>query len=318
MRLIGVDIGGTATRVGLIDVSQNAAAVIERAERATTDAPVSAPGSPSPRPPSAGPAAAPQDQRLVSLVEWIAAQVRPWAGSRVVGCEAPSAIGVAVAGIVDVDAGVVVRSVNAPFLEGRALLDLLRHATHLPVHLSTDIAAAAWAEYRAASPTPARFGHLRFGTGVGYARIDEGRFISFAREPGRHLDALRVQERSLELRPCPCGSTGCLEAYTSRSALRGVVEAEPSGGPRRAKVIDATRSVVNRLCSSLGPQGALILGGGTLIEHAWLFDALLIRDEDTDQGPASVSRGRCGDDAGLLGAGLLAARLVCMPPGARD
>lgn len=290
MRLIGVDIGGTATRAGLINLSSTGAAIIERAERATVDAST----------------ADSIEQRWVSLVGWISEQVRRLTRNADPQATAPTVLGVAVAGIVDAESGVVVRSVNAPFLEGRALSDALRRSTNLPVHLSTDIAAAAWAEHRAVAPAPARFGHLRFGTGVGYAQIEQNHFLSLPRVPGRHLDALRVQAEGVERRTCPCGSSGCLEAYVSRAALRSMVAASDSGGRERAMAIEATRSVVRRLCGDLGTSGVLVIGGGTLIEHAWLADALLGSDAEPGDGQARVTHATCGDDAGALGAGLLA------------
>ncbi|MCC7293144.1 MAG: ROK family protein [Phycisphaerales bacterium] len=283
MLRISVDIGGTRSRVALIDDRRG---IVGR--RAL----------PTPRADHANRF----DELYAALLEGLAGEIAALRCPQPHIGESHSApIGVALAGIVDPSQGTVVRSVNLPYCEGRPLAkDLALHRA-AEVRLFTDIQAATWAEFIACS-RPAVFGHLRLGTGVGYAEIRNGRFASLARAPGRHLDPLRLGDAWD--RPCGCGSRGCLEAYVSRSALR----AQAADNRIDARMIESALSEsVGSLRRRLGDSALLVYGGGLIEEYPAIHEHLRgLCALPVGREFAELRAAQCGDDAGLLGAASLA------------
>ena len=145
----------------------------------------------------------------------------------------PRAFGVACAGTVDSERGVVFASPNLP-LADIALAGILEKALGLPVVLENDVNAAVWAE--ATVGVAAGLRHvvmLTLGTGVGGGLWLDGRVYRGANGGAGELGHMVVRAGGL---PCPCGSHGCLETYASGRALvryaaarAGDRDADPSG-----------------------------------------------------------------------------------------
>lgn len=191
----------------------------------------------------------------------------------------PPAIGIAVPGILNADATGVVRSVNVPFLEGRNIAGQLSALTGRRVQVVTDADAATWGEWTAIAPRLRRFAHLRFGTGVGCGVLLDGALCVLEREPGRHATAL-VVERGPEAVACSCGGRGCLEAYASGRALVGELAKRgypPSlellrnvgdAGPESLREIRdrAVTAIVTAIENLVGAHALdrIVVGGGVL------------------------------------------------------
>jgi len=288
MPALGVDIGGTSMRLAAIDGEGR---ILDRR------------AAPTPGPPVDRQAA------YRAVIRFILDGVRELrAAGAAVSCAASAPIGIACAGILADDGGSILRSVNLGFLEGRDLRSTLRAELGGAVELFTDIAAATWGEYQALTRPPARFGHLRLGTGAGYAQIQDGAFVPLHRRKGQHLDILRAHACG-SARPCRCGATGCLETYVSRDALRRHTAEERSTS--FAQMLLALESVVAAIRRRLGRDGILAVGGGLLEEYPILAESLgetpahaPLHEEPS--APARMVRARLADDAGVIGA----ARLV--------
>jgi glucokinase len=146
----------------------------------------------------------------------------------------PKAFGLACAGTVDTERGMVVDSPNLP-LQNVSLAFTLEKALGLPIVLENDVNAAVRAE--ATLGVAAGLRHvvmLALGTGVGGGLWLDGRVYRGANGGGAELGHIIVRAGGL---PCPCGSNGCLEMYTSGRALvryaaaqAGNAETDPSGG----------------------------------------------------------------------------------------
>jgi glucokinase len=145
----------------------------------------------------------------------------------------PKAFGLACAGTVDTERGLVVASPNLPLV--RAPLGfMLEKALGMPVVLENDVNAAVRAEATIGAAAGLR--HvvmLALGTGVGGGIWLDGRVYRGANGGGGELGHIIVRAGGL---PCPCGSHGCLEAYASGRALvryaaarAGDPKADPSG-----------------------------------------------------------------------------------------
>jgi len=297
---LGVDIGGTNTRVGLVDDGGL----------------IAARGFPTR--PTAG--VGPWAQRLRQE----AAELR--------GPD-PLGVGVACAGVLDVRAGLVLRSPNLPSFNGQALVGLVSEALGLPAVLENDANLYALGEQSfGAGQGHADLACLTLGTGVGGGLIMDGRLV---RGPlgsaGEIGHTLVVGDGRL----CGCGARGCLEAYASATGLRGMLlEALAAGrqtslgrddsvaamdaaawaGDALARELFAVagmalgRAFADLVCT-LGLD-LIILGGG--VARGWELMRPAAQEELTrrlrvlDPARVRVILGALGDDAPVLGAAALA------------
>lgn len=127
-------------------------------------------------------------------------------------------IGVAVAGILDLDAGKVVDSPNLPILGGVPLLGMLKDSfSPVPIHMMNDANAAALGEYFAgAGEGHASMFMLTLGTGIGGGFVQNGEIWRGASGMAGEIGHMVIEKNG---EPCTCGSRGCLEAYFSSWAL---------------------------------------------------------------------------------------------------
>jgi glucokinase len=128
----------------------------------------------------------------------------------------PGAVGLACAGTVDVDGGVVVTSPNLPLVKV-PVGQILRDALGIPVVLENDVNAAVQAEVAVGAAVGLK--HvvmLTLGTGVGGGLVLNGQIYRGANGGAGELGHTVVQMGAL---PCRCGTRGCLEMYASGPAL---------------------------------------------------------------------------------------------------
>ncbi|MFI0466488.1 ROK family protein [Saccharopolyspora sp. 5N102] len=183
MLTIGVDVGGTSVRAGVVDQHG------EILETHRVPTPVTGP----------------------ELNAAIADTVRALADRYPV-----AGVGLAVAGFVSEDRRVVR---FAPHLAWRhvAVADELAERLGLPVVLEHDANAAAVAEQRFGAAVGARVAALvAIGTGIGGALVIGGEVFRGAYGVAPELGHLRVVPDG---RPCSCGKRGCWERYCSGTAL---------------------------------------------------------------------------------------------------
>lgn len=183
MLTVGVDVGGTSVRAGVVD-----------ADGEVRDT-----------------ARAPTPRADAALEEAIATAV-----SELCARHPVRAVGLALAGFVDADRGLVR---YAPHLSWRdaPVAARIGERLGLPVVVEHDANAAALAERRfgaaAGSSTTVL---VALGTGIGAALLLDGRLFRGAHGVAPELGHLRVVP---EGRACPCGKRGCWERYCSGTAL---------------------------------------------------------------------------------------------------
>ena len=254
----------------------------------------------------------------------------------------PAGIGVGVPSQIDYATGTVESSVNIP-LTGVPLREELGKRLGVPVFVDNDANCAALAEAQLVDDAPAReLVMLTLGTGVGGGVVIGGSIFRGANGLGAELGHFSINPDGP---PCPgsCPNYGCIEAYCSGQALERdatelaqdrpdsrlhgalgedgkvagpeVVAAAQDGDP------DALR-VFNRLARMLGigiagyvnvfePQ-YLVIGGG-LSRAAGLFLEEAEAEARARALPAlwkrvTISLARGGAEAGVIGAGVLAAQ----------
>lgn len=182
---IGIDIGGTATRLALVTATD----VIATTTIST--------------PTSRDDAAQELRTAIDSLLE---NATRPIAG-----------IGIGASGPIDPD-GVIQNEDTLPALTGIDLPGVLGEAFRVPVIVDNDAVTAALAEHRVgAGVGAAAMLLLTLGTGVGVAVVRHGAILRGG--DGRHAEAGHITVPNGPA-PCYCGRATCFEQTGSRSGLQ--------------------------------------------------------------------------------------------------
>jgi len=299
MSVIALDVGGTGIKCGLVSPSGE----IAYTERHPTGA-------------SRGPEA------VVQTILDVAAGLADTASQ--LG-EKASAVGVVVPGIVDEAHGIAVWSANVGFRDV-PLRELLSARLGVPAALSHDVRAGGVAEARLGAGRGYR--HVLFlaiGTGIAGAYVVDG--VAFA---GAHGAAGEVGH--VIVRPggpvCGCGARGCLEAvasaasigraYSSRAgATVSAAEVATRAAAGEALAVEVWAEAVDALADGLHTAVTLydpevvVVGGGLAEAGDGLLDPLgtALDGKLTFQRRPVLVRAALGDEAGCLGAGLLALSL---------
>jgi len=236
---------------------------------------------------------------------------------------APAAIGIATAGWVDPAAGrVVYATENLPGWTGTPIADEIHTVTDLPVFVENDANALAVGEKHFGAGRELRdFVCITLGTGVGGGCYTGGVLNRGAHFFANALGHIRIEPNG---RPCTCGQSGCLEAYTSAAALleyaghhfpdaASVIDAA-NAGESRAR--DAVRRVARYLAAGcailvqLFDPEALILAGGLAQNNRELLPALEARLAESvpvwRQRRLRICVSALGYHAGVLGAAAVA------------
>ena len=304
-RSLGIDIGGTQLRAALVDPTGR---VLSRDRRPT-------------------PADDP-DLLVRTLLELIRSA---WerTGERV-------PVGVGIAGLVTVD-GTVRYGPNIG-IRDLPLATLLGEELDAEVVVANDASVAALGEQRAGAGVDHEdLVLVTIGTGVGGGVVIGGRLLTGATGFGGELGHVIVNEGG---RPCPCGNRGCVEAYASGSAIGAlardrlvdpltqsrlrdldrvagpeVTAAAADGDAVAIEVLEevghwlgvALASMVN----VLDPELILLGGGAAAAAAPWMLDPARRCMTERLVGSAwreapEVALAVLGDDAGVVGAGLLA------------
>lgn len=180
---IGIDIGGTNLKIGLVNDDGK---VLDRRE--------------SPTPATAPPA---------TLIRDIVAIIRELG--------IPSKIGIGAPGLVDSKKGIVRISPNLPQWENVPLADQIQNEIGVPVKLANDVNAIAWGEFLFGAGRGCRdILVLTLGTGLGGALILDGNL-----HLGKDQTAGEIGHVTLipDGYPCPCGNKGCLEQYVGKNGI---------------------------------------------------------------------------------------------------
>ncbi len=187
---IGIDLGGTNIKVGLVNENYE---IIEKAT-AKTDLP---------RP------AEEICNSIVSLIWKVLTSAK-------VALNEVNAIGIGTPGVADRNSGVVLYSCNLDF-HNTNLRSFIEKKLEKPVYVENDANAAAFGEVLAGAGKG--FGDVvvvTLGTGVGGGIIIGGKIYTGFNFCGAELGHTVIQYGG---RQCGCGRKGCFEAYSSATAL---------------------------------------------------------------------------------------------------
>lgn len=190
---VGVDVGGTNIKVGVVDDDGQPLSWISIATHAERG---------------------PQD-----AIGRMAAAVDEAVGRAGLTKQAIARIGLGTPGTMDVERGILLTPGNLPGWWNFAIRDALATATGLPVTFANDARSAAYGEYWAGS---GRVLHsmvlFTLGTGVGGGIVLGDLLVVGEHSAGSELGHLIIDQRD-DARMCSCGGRGHVEAYASAPAL---------------------------------------------------------------------------------------------------
>ncbi len=234
---VGIDIGGTSVKVGLVDESGT---LLSRAS--------------FPTPPGGAPS---------QLMDGLARALPKLLAGRPV-----ESVGVSVAGFLDPGREVMSYNANLPELSGFPLREAIAARFSCAVRLEVDSNAAAHAEYRfGAGQGARRLLFLTLGTGVGGGVVVNGELLRFTGECAGDLGHVIVEPGG---RRCPCGALGCLEALVSRPTL------EELGGRPAYELIEAARRGEAKAVMLFAEAGRWLGLGLASLSHLFQPDRIVI------------------------------------------
>jgi len=238
-------------------------------------------------------------------------------------------VGLGLPGPVNAKSGVVHFFPNIPGWKEVKFRDILRTKLGLPVSIDNDAKLMALAESKLGA---ARGYHnvlcMTIGTGIGGGIIINGKLFRGFNNAAGEVGHLPINENGAY---CNCGSSGCLEAYISNRKIINLARKSfgcnitleelsklAAKGNRMAKDIwcktgshlgFALAGVVNLL-----NLDAIVIGGGVANAGKPLFDSIqgaLKEQAMSVQGShVKIFKAKFGDEAGLIGAAILAKESV--------
>ncbi len=295
---VGVDIGGTFTRLAIVDAFGRVMADL------CGETPIGNDGE--------------------DIVQWLEDAYR-FCRQQTDSFPAPEAMGVGLPGVLEPGRSAIIHAVNLPFLVGLPLRDRLVERTGLITILDCDSVAGAWGEFCAYEKRPKRFVYLTLGTGVGGAVILDGQPLRHTHHSAGHLGHL-ICDTADDAPLCNTGVRGTLESLVAAPAIRhaaaameigddlGEIEVRfQNGDTSAARLI---QQLARPLCAALvqithvyAPD-TIIIGGGVArgIPSIVHTASRLYEQVPSSLKPENVrvELNALGDYSGLVGAALLA------------
>ncbi|MBI3317899.1 MAG: ROK family protein [Candidatus Omnitrophica bacterium] len=247
-------------------------------------------------------------------------------------------VGVGIPGLVLYPEGVVRSCVNLPGWRNVPLRGILSKELRLPIRVDNDVNVMALAEWRLGAGRGAEnLVCLTLGTGVGGAIIAEGRLVRGWLGSAGEIGHMPIAERGPR---CSCGGTACLERTVgNREILRWVKGRLRAGVKSRmigligGDLRQLTPEVIDRACEQSDPLARaawsrvgssvglalvsvvnllaperIVVGGGIAKAGRWLFEPMRKTVKDRVMKGlkgVKVVPALLGTSAGLVGAALL-------------
>lgn len=313
-KYIGMDLGGTGIKIGLVDENGN---VLARKSTPTRS--------------GRG-----EDAILADIVKAFFDLLAEH------GCslEEIVSVGIGCPGAIDAAEGRAMAANNMNF-QNTALVQKLSASIPKPIYLENDANCAAWAEAMVGAAKGTRDAvMLTLGTGVGSALILNGDLYKGFNHFGGELGHTIIEANG---EPCVCGSRGCLEAYVSATALirdtKRAAEEDRSSllwscaaseGAFSGKTVfeaakmgdDVAKQVVDRYVFYLAvglvniirifqPE-VIVVGGGVsnagdalFLPLSHMVEEMIQHDGVPKEKQTKIKAAERGNDAGIIGAAFL-------------
>ncbi|HEV8604561.1 MAG TPA: ROK family protein [Tepidisphaeraceae bacterium] len=300
--LIGIDIGGTNVKIGIIRTGDQFAVMKKISIPTNSNDPAEI-----------------MVQRIAEATKGLIAEVdQPILG-----------IGVGCPGLIDPKSGTVKKSPNLPHLPGFPLRDTLQTLLGLDVEIQNDANAAALGEFLfGPSKGINNLVLLTLGTGVGGGVVADGHLLQGADNAAGELGHVKVEFTAGH--PCACGKTGCLEAYAGAAGIariateagaasaaggtrvdtRALADAARAGDPAAQKTFFIVGQYLGRAIANLidtfNPE-KIVIGGGASATMELLRPGIIQAVDQFASFPETLSRVQIGrsafpDDINVIGA----------------
>jgi len=306
--LIGVDMGGTNVRMGIITPDGK----VLKKDHYPIDT----------------------SKRASELIEELISKLKGLIQKELKDPKQLIGIGVGIPGLINMKKGIISEAPNIRDLKDFRLRDFLEKEIPYPIAIENDANAFTLGEgWVGAAKGCKHYCGITLGTGVGGGIVVEGRILHGTEGMAGEVGHMVIDP---EGPLCGCGGRGCLEVYASGMAVRRMaLEAAAKGNGlfklsegdlknlssenvfEAAKSGDATaKRIFNEMGVYLGlglvnlihlfnPE-KIVIGGK--VSEAWDYffpSAIRTVQERSMKGPretVEIVKARCGDDAGMLGA----------------
>lgn len=212
---IGIDIGGTNTKLGIISKLGRIVAFSSFKTRSPRD--------------------------CNDLIEEIATNIDALLVKAEMTMDEIKGIGVGVPGVVNSEQGIVVRASNIGWT-GIDFISLLKKKFNKKLKIDNDANCAAYAEYKfGGGKDYSNLVFITLGTGIGSGIVLNGKLFEGNGCAGGECGHMVIVHNG---EPCPCGNKGCWERYASASALTRQTEKAAKENPR-SKLNDVIKKYNN-------------------------------------------------------------------------
>ena len=298
---VGIDIGGTNIKIGLVD--ETGKLVVK------TKIPFEKKG---------------YEFVCVQMAEAVKALIADVQAKEGTVSELISSIGIAVPGSVDAARGAVISAYNLDFFNVPLKEEMQKHFSDVDIHLANDADAAALAELYAGVFVGKHTAVLiTIGTGTGGGLILGGKMHSGGNGRGCELGHMSLRYGG---EMCTCGNSGCIESYCSATWLKEagikaglgtqadaklVIDLAKAGNETALAIFDEftdnLSSAIASICSLLDPE-VVALGGGVSEAGEFLYKPLKekVREKNFFKADYEIVPASLGNDAGMIGAAFLA------------
>lgn len=321
---VGIDVGGTKIMAALVAADGR---VLQR-ERIST----------------------PREKKVAIVVEVILDTVRDVISAAGAETSSVAAVGMAIPGVVDPEAGRVVYTANMN-LGGMEIAPLAAERLGLPVFLGNDVNLGTLGEKWLGTAMDAQsVVGIFVGTGIGGGVVIDGKLVTGSRESAGEIGHMLMDIGGPK---CGCGAKGCFEALASRTAMDRYIRAAIKGGRKSAiealvdlgkpkepirsgairkalakgdpvvtEVVTRAAEVMGLACISirhLVDPDVLLFGGGVIEACGGFILPIVERVIESDPITGARPGGRVlestlGDDAVVLGAVALAQQQLGLKP----
>lgn len=315
--LIGVDVGGTNIRMGIVTPDGR---ILNKIQYPTD-----------------------MSRGGMAMMEGLVSRIQDFVREGTRGVHSEIRIGIGVAGPIDMRRGVLIAPPNLPDLHGFPLREFLQEKISLPTAIENDANAFTLGEgWKGAARGALNYCGITLGTGVGGGIVVAGKILHGAEGLGGEVGHMVLNP---EGPLCGCGGKGCLEVYASgrgirRMILKAIGKSDGKGIVHKSKedlrkitseeVFEAAQKgdkialkVFNEMGSYLGlglvnlvnlfnPE-KIVIGGK--VSRAWNFfierakEVVWQRAMKGQREKVEIVQTECGDDAGILGAAYTALKL---------
>lgn len=202
MFYIGIDLGGTNIKIGLLNPDLTVQAKLKVPTESETDS----------------------QTVMANLI----AGVKQLLVETQTGSDQIKAIGVGVPGQMDIERGLSIFSPNFSHWDNVPVVRLIEDQFHVPTYMDNDVRVNLYGEWQlGAGKGEQDVLMVTLGTGLGAAMITNGQMMYGKSNSAAELGHLNMYRHG---RPCACGSSGCLGRYVSARGMVKTVQEHLAAG----------------------------------------------------------------------------------------